>query len=70
MKILDGIESLRSFVLSGDKIHVLVDDPQEGEKTIREALKAQEMEILGLIVVRPSLEDAFVSIVQKRKSNS
>jgi ABC-2 type transport system ATP-binding protein len=69
MKILDGIESLRSFVLSGDKIHVLVDDPQEGEKTIREALKTQEMEILGLIVVRPSLEDAFVSMVRSKSSH-
>jgi len=69
MKILDSIGSLRSFVLSGDKIHVLVDDPQEGEKTIREALKTQEMEILGLIVVRPSLEDAFVSMVRSKSSH-
>jgi hypothetical protein len=27
------------------------------------------MEILDLLVVRPSLEDAFVSIVQGRKRN-
>lgn len=69
-RMLEGVESLRSLVLSGDKIHVLVDDSQEGEKVIREVLKAQGVEILGLMAVRPSLEDAFVSIVQERKSNS
>jgi len=69
MKILEGVGSLKSVVLSGDKIHVLVEDPQEGERAIREALKAREMEILGLTVVRPSLEDAFVSIVQRRRNN-
>ena len=70
MRILEKVELLRSLVISGDKIHVLVDDSQEGEKVIREVLKTQGVEILDLIAVRPSLEDAFVSIVQERKSNS
>ena len=34
MKALEGMGSLRSVVLSGDKIHVLVDDPVEGERMI------------------------------------
>jgi ABC-2 type transport system ATP-binding protein len=66
IKVLEGIESLRNLVLSGDKIHVLVDDPIEGEKVIREVLKAQRMDLLSLMVVRPSLEDAFVSIVRSK----
>jgi len=70
MRILEKVELLRSLVISGDKIHVLVDDSQEGEKVIREVLKTQGVEILDLIAVRPSLEDAFVSIVRERKSNS
>jgi ABC-2 type transport system ATP-binding protein len=69
MKVLEGVESLRSLVLTGDKIHVLVDDPQEGERVIREVLKAKKMEILSLLLVRPSLEDAFVSIVRERKKD-
>jgi beta-lactamase superfamily II metal-dependent hydrolase len=68
MKLLEGIESIRSLVLTGDKIHALVDDPQKSEKVIREILKKQGMEILDLLVVQPSLEDAFVSIVSERKS--
>jgi ABC-2 type transport system ATP-binding protein len=66
MKVLEGVESLRSMVLTGDKIHVLVDDPGEGEKAIREVIKANGMEIVSLLVVRPSLEDAFVSIVREK----
>ena len=66
IKILEGIELLRSIVLSGDKIHILVDDPLKGERVVRKTLQAQRMEILDLTVVRPSLEDAFVSFVQGR----
>jgi ABC-2 type transport system ATP-binding protein len=67
LKILEGNESFRSLVLSGDKIHVLVDDPQEGERVIREILKLRGMDILDLLVVRASLEDAFVCIVRERR---
>jgi ABC-2 type transport system ATP-binding protein len=70
MKVLEGIESLRSLVLSGDKIHILVNEPRESERVIREVLTKQGMEILALMEVRPSLEDAFVSIVQTRRSVS
>jgi len=69
MKALEGMESLRSVVLSGDKIHALVDDPVEGEKMIRQALKAPGLEIVSLLVVRPSLEDVFVSIVRGQKKD-
>jgi ABC-2 type transport system ATP-binding protein len=67
MKLLEDVKLVQSLVLSGDKIHILVDDPQKGEKVIRDILKGQGMEILDLLVVQPSLEDAFVSIVQKSK---
>jgi ABC-2 type transport system ATP-binding protein len=70
MKVIEGIELIRSLVLSGDKIHILVDDSEKAEKVVREVLKGQNMEILDLVVVRPSLEDAFVSIVQKKQRNN
>ncbi len=69
MRILEKVELLRSLVISGDKIHVLVDDSREGEEVIREALKTEGVKILDLIAVRPSLEDAFVSIVREKKKN-
>lgn len=67
VKILEGVELLRGLVLSGDKIHVLVEDPQEGERAIREMMKREGIQIVGLTAVRPSLEDAFVSFVRERR---
>jgi ABC-2 type transport system ATP-binding protein len=69
VKALEKIGLFRSVVLSGDKIHLLVDDPLKGKVMVRKILQAQELEIMGLIEVRPSLEDAFVSLVRKRKDN-
>jgi ABC-2 type transport system ATP-binding protein len=68
MKVLEGVESLRNIVLSGDKIHILVKEPREAERVIREVLTKQGMEVLDLMEVRPSLEDAFVSIVRGRET--
>ncbi len=70
MKLLEGIKFIGSLVLSGDKIHILVDDSEKGEKEVRKLLREQKMEILDLQVVRPSLEDAFVSIVQRSKKEN
>jgi ABC-2 type transport system ATP-binding protein len=67
IKFLEKIETLRNLVLSGDKIHILVDDAYESERVIRGVLKSKGMEILSLTVVRPSLEDAFVSIVREKR---
>jgi ABC-2 type transport system ATP-binding protein len=68
IKLLEGIEFIRSLVLSGDKIHILVDDPQKSERVIREILREHGMEIFDLLEARPSLEDAFVSMVAEKKS--
>jgi ABC-2 type transport system ATP-binding protein len=67
IKRLEGIESIQGLVLSGDKIHVLVEDPREGERAIREVMKREGIQILGLMAVRPSLEDAFVSFVREKR---
>jgi hypothetical protein len=67
---LEGIESIRGLVLSGDKIHVLVEDPQEGERVIWEVMKREGIQVLGLMSVRPSLEDAFVSFVRQKREET
>jgi len=66
MKILEGIGTFRSLVLSGDNIHILVDEPQMGERIIGDVMREKGLKILGLTVVRPSLEDVFVSMVRER----
>lgn len=66
IRALQNLEGIRSLVLSGDKIHLLVDKREEGERVIRDRMKTLGMEVLSLGVVRPTLEDAFVSIVRER----
>ena len=67
MKILEEIKIIRNLVLSGDKIHVLVDDPEEARRVIPEILKVEDMGVFDLVPVSPSLEDAFISIVRGRE---
>jgi ABC-2 type transport system ATP-binding protein len=70
LQIVEEVQSVRSAVLSGDKIHILVEDAEKGRKVIREVLRAREMKILDLLPVRPSLEDAFVSIVRRKEETA
>jgi len=67
IRMLEDIGLFRGLVLSGERIHVLIDDPEGGEQVIRDVLKTKGMKILSLLAVRPSLEDAFVSIVEERR---
>ena len=67
LRMLEGVGLFKGLVLTGEKIHVLVDDPESSELAIRDILKEKGMKILGLLAVRPSLEDAFVSIVDERR---
>jgi ABC-2 type transport system ATP-binding protein len=69
LKWLERVEPLKGLVLSGDKIHVLVDDAREGERVIRDVLKAQDVEILDLLAVNPSLEDAFIALVEGQRKD-
>jgi ABC-2 type transport system ATP-binding protein len=66
MQLLERVEWHRGSVLSGDKIHVIVDDPQAGEQVIREVLEAAGVKVLDLLMVRPTLEDTFVSMVRSK----
>ena len=70
LKLLEGIPLVQNAVLSGDKVHILVGNPNEGERAIRQALAAKDMEIWSLSPVRPSLEDAFVAMVRSKNSVS
>jgi ABC-2 type transport system ATP-binding protein len=70
LKVLEGVPPLQNAVLSGDKVHVRVENPEEGERAIRRALEAKGMEVWSLSRVRPSLEDAFVAMVRSKTSVS
>ncbi len=67
MKVLEEMGSFRSLVLSGDRIHVLVDDVQESERMIRKGLPSHGIKVLDLMSVKPTLEDAFIATVEEKR---
>jgi ABC-2 type transport system ATP-binding protein len=69
LKALQRDPLLRNAVLSGDKIHVPVEDPREGERAIRRTLEGKGLEVGSLSQVKPTLEDAFVSMVRSKNSD-
>ena len=67
IKFLEGVGVFKSVILSGDKIHLFTDDPVEGERMIREITEKEDLKILSLQKIKPSLEDAFVYMVRNKK---
>ena len=63
IKQLPGVAEAAVF---GDGLHVAVAEPQEGERRIDEVLAAHNIALRRRIErVRPSLEDAFIAVVQR-----
>jgi ABC-2 type transport system ATP-binding protein len=63
IKQLPGVAEAAVF---GDGLHVAVAEPQEGERHIAEVLATHNIALRGHIErVRPSLEDAFIAVVQR-----
>jgi ABC-2 type transport system ATP-binding protein len=58
--------------LFGDRLHVITDEDVEAlERQIRESLAAEGIQIMSLREARFSLEDVFISVVEKaRLANS
>lgn len=67
MKLIDEARMFKSLLLSGDKIHIFMDEQTEGERLIREVIEKEAIKILSLERVRPSLEDAFVYMIRNRR---
>ena len=63
IKQLPGVAEAAVF---GDGLHVAVAEPTEGERRINEVLAAHNIALRRRIErVRPSLEDAFIAVVQR-----
>lgn len=56
--------ALREVQLFGDRLNVVTDDAVRGEHAVRQALAGARIEILSLRVVPPTLENAFISLMQ------
>jgi ABC-2 type transport system ATP-binding protein len=52
-----------SVGLFGDRTHLVVDDPEKGQMRVGEILHEGGVELIGIRLVEPSLEDVFVSVL-------
>ena len=51
----------------GDLLHVFVDDAARRIPQVRDALQAAGVQVKGLRVVQPRMEEAFISLIRKRQ---
>ena len=50
----------------GDLLHIFVDSAAVREESLRGALQRAGVEVIGLRLTRPRMEEAFVSIVRRQ----
>ena len=68
IKQLPGVAEAAVF---GDGLHVAVVEPEAGQRRIEETLKMHNITLLRRTEqVRPSLEDAFIAVVQRAEDSS
>ena len=66
LEVLAARPEVREAALFGRAIHVTVEDAQRALPGLRAALAARGIAIDHVAAIRPSLEDAFVSLVEQR----
>jgi ABC-2 type transport system ATP-binding protein len=62
-RLLRGTPGLREVQMFGDRLNVIVDDPEEGRGRIRAVLSGSGIGILGERTVPSTLENVFISVV-------
>jgi ABC-2 type transport system ATP-binding protein len=55
----------RSVTLFGDRVHALTGDPEASAAAAAGLLRAAGIDLLGVRPVEPSLEDVFISVVER-----
>ena len=64
IEVLPGVLEVQTY---GDLLHVFVDDATRRAPAIQEALTGAGIAIQGLRQTRPRMEEAFISLIRKRR---
>jgi ABC-2 type transport system ATP-binding protein len=67
---LEQAEGVSSLVLVGDGVHLVVDDAQRRLPELEARLRAADLPFDDIVQVTPSIEDLFVSAVQRQSPGS
>ncbi len=69
LNLIKKLPQVVEAAVFGDGLHVAVTHPEEGAQQIEETLKDHNIVLLrGIEPVRPSLEDAFISLIQRTEA--
>jgi ABC-2 type transport system ATP-binding protein len=67
-KLLAGTPGIFDINVFGDSLHVHVDDKEMGT-VVRQKLEEQSIQVTSLRQIDPGMEDAFLSLIQKREDS-
>jgi len=65
LPVLAALPEVSDAALFGAAVHMSVDDPEAGERRIREALARAGIAVETMQPIEPSLEDAFISVIRR-----
>jgi ABC-2 type transport system ATP-binding protein len=65
LEITRNLPEIGEAAVFGDGLHVATFEPDEAEAALREALGQAGIKVQGLERITPSLEDAFISLIQR-----
>jgi len=64
LEVAGKLPSVRDATLFGNKLHVMVEDAAAAHVEIERAAAERGLRIGGIVAIRPSLEDVFVSLLE------
>jgi ABC-2 type transport system ATP-binding protein len=67
MNALVGQPGILDVAVFGGGLHVKVEDEAQAEDTIRQTLRSKEIRIATMEPIPPSMEDVFVSLIEKEE---
>jgi ABC-2 type transport system ATP-binding protein len=62
---LQDVPGVHDAALYGDRLHVVVDDPADAEGRVSARLRDHGMSVEGISRITPTLEDVFVSLIER-----
>jgi ABC-2 type transport system ATP-binding protein len=66
-RLIQGLPGVLEVQTYGDLLHVFVDDADRRLTTIKEALTEAGIDVQGIRRTRPRMEEAFISLIRKRR---
>jgi ABC-2 type transport system ATP-binding protein len=66
-QIIEGLPGVLEVQTYGDLLHTFVEEAAEGQRVIAGALAQAGIRVEGLRQTRPRMEEAFISLIRKRR---